>query len=577
MALGGYITGQHDRTRSAEEGPRSKLCPPSALFKRLRSQHPRETFTFPDAHELKSQLFSPTKMLNSSISTSHQHDMQSSKSSLHRVGQNTTSDPHYFHSMDVDITGKVSHSENNSSMPEKSSRSINPNKDQQSTWLDVPCMQFTRMDECESIWVNTIGILSDLCNVPSLSLIHRAIYCLEVLISSGNVAMLPMPVWYKALDELIAKLPLNLVVVTNKLQPGLAPTEIHETCFRCCNLIFHLLVLHIRELRKAEHFTAMFIRYISAMAANAGVSAKGYTTHTEMVSMIVALLRLLRFPERQPLPMELKVQELKVSEEQIDPSGTQEIIPPSGLLGVLHWMISPAPQQPPKPKVISGEREVDTGKSQVSSNSLSVKAAFDQNEGPVRLITLDHDGTMFLLTWKAITAVYSQLALTINSWDAQFYKSLIQSMELIEAIKVRGETDVPFETGPVDYPGKSPVIHEQALTKTPGTSTAIIHTQIHTEVPDKVQPMMLHPQHPPTQDLEKTFNTEVYPDQPITPTKPKHEVTESQVKKLSALAVPSPVPAQDQVQRISKPDSKPGKVVIKASNATNPLSPIQIV
>lgn len=428
MALGGYINGQHEKSKS-EDGSRWKIHGTSinASFKgRLRTQ-PREIFAFPDASELKVQLFSPSKL--NTLPSSLQHNEP-----LDHVTNRKTSNEICTREEDENISVPHSLHRHKGTLDKK-----NIQYSEQPSWLEVPCIKFSRMEESELIWVASISTLADMCNIPSLPIIHRAIYCLEVLISSGNVANLPRTIWYKALDELISRLPLNLVSTSTKLQPGLAPTEIHDICFKCCNLIFHLIVMHIRELRKGEHFTAMFIRSVSAMTANAGVSAKGYTTHTEMISMIVALLRLLRLPELQQQSMEIKSMEVRSQEDKSEVVEPQDNTSPTGFLGVLHWMISPA-QPSTKPVTIPDHETSNLTQARPSpTGHLSVNNSHD---GPIRVVTVDHDGTLFLLTWKAIAALYAELPAIINSWDTQYYKSIVQSIELIEAIRTRGETDL---------------------------------------------------------------------------------------------------------------------------------------
>jgi hypothetical protein len=400
MGLGGYIKHRqaeaaHHNNAEALRYARSKLFPP-------------EVFVFPDAHELKAQLFSPVKKLN-------QDDSDSLPSSNLTGNDSRTSQ----------LVGPPT-----STPSPKHSRSTVTY--QRSNWLAVPCIRFTRNDEALAIWVDSVGSLVEMCNVPVLPLIHRALYCLEVLISSGNVASLPVHIWFKALDELASKLPMNLLSATNKLQ-GLSHVEIQETCFRCCNLIFHLLVMHIWELRKTEHFMAMFIRAISAMATNASVCPKDSTAHEDMLGMIIALLRLLRLPEQQQVLSagDFAITKLAKTEKfQTESTGHSSENNGGGFLGILQWMITPAPSQPP----ILISEQTHSGQTTESE----IKDCVDTT-GPIPLATLDHDGLLLLLTWKSICTVYPHIPMLIRTWDAQYYRSLQSSMELVDLIKARGE------------------------------------------------------------------------------------------------------------------------------------------
>ena len=89
--------------------------------------------TFPDADALSSQLFSPSKV-----------------------------PPNANGLIDAD------------------SQTGNITKGNTPDWLTVAGIQFAKEEEVESLWLATVVLFADYCNIPSLPVIHRAQYCLEV-------------------------------------------------------------------------------------------------------------------------------------------------------------------------------------------------------------------------------------------------------------------------------------------------------------------------------------------------------------------------------------------------------------
>lgn len=346
---------------------------------KVKSNNTR-SMTFPDADAFSAQLFSPSKLDNRDLD----HEDNDAQESIE-----------FANAKNADRKGPA------------------PN------WLTVSSIQFAKEDEVESLWLATVVLFADYCNIPSLPVIHRAEYCLEVLISAGNISFLPVEVWFHALDELISHLPIGLVSLIGKMT-SLAQSEVNEVCCRCCNIIFHVLVFHIKELRKHEHFAAMYIRAISAMAGNASISQKGQLIHEEMLGMVIALLRLLRLPQLLQQIQAASLTEKKTADQVAESNSSSNTNNNStGLFGVLQWIISTPPPPPTTPPTISKDEDLPLP---VSNN--------------LDLLSDDHDGILLLLSWKAIFSLYPSLPVLIKSWDMQLFKSLHQAMELTEQLRI---------------------------------------------------------------------------------------------------------------------------------------------
>lgn len=225
-----------------------------------------------------------------------------------------------------------------SSNSDPSSRS-NQASSSTTSWLTVPIIPLetdSLSDFSLSLWVTSIVLFSDLCNSSSLRLIHRSLYCLEVSIlaarylETGNIIVkkklekkvdkkseikseiksdsknekkrlenlkLSNELWYKILQELLVRLPLNLTQTYNKLQKfSFNLIEISEISYCSCNLLIKILLDLHGNVKNLSNFNEFYLKLVNFLIVNASVSMKGSILYDEMLHMIISMLKILYLP-----------------------------------------------------------------------------------------------------------------------------------------------------------------------------------------------------------------------------------------------------------------------------------------
>ena len=154
------------------------------------------------------------------------------------------------------------------------------------------------------------------------------------------------------------------------------------TLFPCyvqhCKIVYEIFVAHFRELRTTADFQTNWLRFMTILATNSHVAAKGSPLHSDLFDMIVALLRLL---QPDPLPSNFGK-----SHDRNDVPHRQSSSPNS-------YQISP--------------------KCDKTSQTLISKCCFTpDNRNPVPEID---DELMLRLSWRALASVYPALPAIIRS------------------------------------------------------------------------------------------------------------------------------------------------------------------
>jgi hypothetical protein len=284
-------------------------------------------------------------------------------------------------------------------------------------------------DEALKLWLETCALLADLCWAESMLVIDEALQGLEHLISAESVLDLSEQEVFTVLEDLVNRLPLNIVTATGRQQAILSHVEIVDTCFRSCNLVFYVFTHYASKLRSMEHYNALYIRAVSALVTNASVSPRAQSLHEEMMSMAIALLRILRVPTSGAA----------VSQQQHQPDSPKPFCN--------HVVSSPIPSGNGK----SNSTTVSTNKgysiwglfglgsgqaSETSTNSSAVKAnsAVLEQRGQ-QLAVLDtvvvpeHDRELLLLAWKTTSSMYSLFPGLVKLKDAHLFATLTLCME----------------------------------------------------------------------------------------------------------------------------------------------------
>lgn len=163
------------------------------------------------------------------------------------------------------------------------------------SFLTVPLISLNKREDVEALVLSSFRVFGELVTTMELSKIHHVLYCIETLISAGQIACWPIMIWQEILDLLFSKLPIDLAVQQSRF-PDILKFHNFEIMNRSCNILFHLIVVNFREFRRINHFDVLYLRIMSTLLANINHSPKTHAFHEEMILMSVALFRLLRMP-----------------------------------------------------------------------------------------------------------------------------------------------------------------------------------------------------------------------------------------------------------------------------------------
>lgn len=273
-------------------------------------------------------------------------------------------------------------------------------------------VQTVRHEHAQKLWLETSALLADLCWADSAQLIDCALVGLEHLVAAETALNLPAGAVFVLLEELVNRLPLNIVTATGRQQAALSHAEIVAACFRSANIIFHIFTRYARMLRTMEHYNSLFIRAISALVTNASVSPRTQSLHEEMLGMAVALLRLLRLPVYATAAVEqpsAKPGAVTASAVQSSPAAAA----PAASSGYSIWSLFGLAASPEPVKATA---------------SAVVKAA-DPPQQDVAMLSMEHDRDLLCLAWKTASSLYSLFPGLIKAKDPQLHATLMHCMD----------------------------------------------------------------------------------------------------------------------------------------------------
>lgn len=146
------------------------------------------------------------------------------------------------------------------------------------------------LEEVEAYWLKACKVMSSLVDANT-AISSRAVFCLNALIEGGKDSALPSRIWSTLLVDLIDKLPLT---ITRPPAKPVADTVRDGMCLQCCNLIFDLIVNHVRELQQNTDFTSIWLKFIRTLTENLVLLGdQAGNIHSKMMEMIVTSLKLL--------------------------------------------------------------------------------------------------------------------------------------------------------------------------------------------------------------------------------------------------------------------------------------------
>jgi hypothetical protein len=210
----------------------------------------------------------------------------------------TISLPKWHHDTEVKRDGaQVDEEERNRivykvSDEEAHSRSMNPEQAYLATHIELRPVSNLSLDEMETYWLKACKLISSLVDANT-NLSSRAVFCLNALIEAGKDSALPSRIWSALLIDLIDKLPLTISRAPIK-SSSTSDDDRDGMCLQCCNLIFDLIVNHVRELQQNTDFTSIWLKFIRTLTSNLVLLGdQAGSIHSKMMEMIVTSLKLL--------------------------------------------------------------------------------------------------------------------------------------------------------------------------------------------------------------------------------------------------------------------------------------------
>ena len=122
---------------------------------------------------------------------------------------------------------------------------------------------------------------------------------------SGAVSQLSKDAFLKAIDEILSRLPLSLLIANDRAQfanPTSKINLVYEYCVGSCYLLFQSLIANFQLLRKGETFQSCWLRFLSILSTNANMLVRATLVHNDMLDMIANLIRILKLSNERVLP-----------------------------------------------------------------------------------------------------------------------------------------------------------------------------------------------------------------------------------------------------------------------------------
>lgn len=303
--------------------------------------------------------------------------------------------------------------------------SRNATNEESNSQLTVLCIRFARPNEVEMLWIESCKNFADLVNVPSYDISQKATYCIHSILISGGIVGLPKDCWFKALLEMLNRLPLN---IQDYLAQQKNETELIHRCLSSCNIVFEMLVGHIKELRDIPDFPSIWLRFTKILSTNLISVQRDHPLYDEMLEMIAALLRLLRPP---------------VLPAQHTPVNVVASPPPTKSLGILSF-ITPliGYDTPSQPKITQQQVTSFLMNDTKQANGISAEDSIGTpNRGPgtnekhLASLNGNNDAALLKLSWKNLCSSCPSLPNLLKMKNPQLVLDLKSYMEVPETIQ----------------------------------------------------------------------------------------------------------------------------------------------
>jgi hypothetical protein len=216
----------------------------------------------------------------------------------------------------------------------------------------------------EALWLETCYVYSRyiVLGAQHLSIAHRALLCMEVLLRVGDTMALMPQTWTALLQELVSRLPLTIASPSSDSSSSShISAEEERICLQACNLIFNLIIKRGKDFRSfSDNFQTIWLKFLSSLAANINASSRTSAFFTgEILEMVSALLRLLQPPSKStpvkpqsqsdPIALQTSIRQVIDQQQQQQSSNyrlegkKEEKVPGYSFLGnILGWNAKPS-------------------------------------------------------------------------------------------------------------------------------------------------------------------------------------------------------------------------------------------
>jgi hypothetical protein len=302
--------------------------------------------------------------------------------------------------------------------------------DESSSHLTVLSIRFSRPNEVEMLWIESCKNFADLVNVSSSDISQKSTYCIHAILISGGIAGLPKDCWFKVLQEMLNRLPLNIQDLIQQRHES--EMDLVRKCLSSCNIVFEMLVGHIKELRDISDFPSVWLRFTKVLSTNLNSVQRDHPLFDEMLEMIAALLRLLRPPI---LPTQHAPAIMLASPQ-----------PPSSL-GLLSFISPLIGYEAPQPKIT--QQQVTSflmnDNKRIDGPPITEDIVSTPNRNVSTSPNGSNDAPLLTLSWKNLCAQSPSLPNALKAKNPQLVSDLQRFIEIAEtqSLKKNSEMDPP--------------------------------------------------------------------------------------------------------------------------------------
>lgn len=266
-------------------------------------------------------------------------------------------------------------------------------------------------EDIEGIWLSAVLIYSDWCCTVNSTIALRAFHCLELLVCAAEQVSFSEKLMYTALDELLSRLPINASSNNNIID---SPDAHLPVAYQSLNLIVHLLVVNHRSWRDKDSYSLLFVRVVTALAANLLVAQRQEVVKMEeLLNLLGTLFKLLR------LPVATLTDDSNNNIEKSSASEAPAAVAGGGFLSSFFgFALGGTPASPSV--TVAGSSSTAAAAAVATSPTAAAGGA---------IASYTPDVPLLAAAYKAAVAVNPTFPSMLRSWDAHLIRSLQEAVK----------------------------------------------------------------------------------------------------------------------------------------------------